>query len=239
MKHEAKTKNQDRPPLLRDFHEYLNQQDLLASTCKGYFSDVQSYVRYCANHPTAALDDSHLLSVFLDRYADKPYRKARTSASLRLFFEFLRQKGLIDSDPLPRLPRGRFAVALGAKPMEPLEQKVPTEPEEERVVPISNLPPDSSDVPHLSRDFTIQRLRREMAHLKAEIKRLSDAKRFKDAKLLKQKQLWNLGLDYGEWPSMGEALRNLREIESGIIYEGRLFEDELQSERSELERRKE
>ncbi len=47
---------------------------------------------------------------------------------------------------------------------------------------------------------------------------------------MKQKHLWKLGFDYGEWPTMGEALHNLQEIESGIIYEGRLFEDELQSE---------
>jgi len=31
-------------------------------------------------------------------------------------------------------------------------------------------------------------------------------------------------------PRMGEALHNLQEIESGIIYEGRLFEDELQKQ---------
>ncbi len=31
-------------------------------------------------------------------------------------------------------------------------------------------------------------------------------------------------------PRMGEALYNLQEIESGIIYEGRLFEDELQKQ---------
>ena len=215
--------------LERDFHEYLNQQDLLASTCKSYFSDVQSYVHYCADHPTASVDDSHLLNSFLNRYANKPNSKARTSASLRLFFEFLRQIGFIESDPLPRLPRGRFSVAPGDKPpLEPHLPKGPTEPQEERVVPISNLPPNSSDVPHLAHDFTIQRLRREMSRLKAEIKRLSDAKRHKDATLLKQKHLWRLGFDYAEWPTMGEAIRNLQEIESAIAHEGRMFEDELQ-----------
>ena len=220
---------------MRDFHDYLNQQDLSASTRKTYFSDVQSFVRYCAYHPTAALDDSHLLNGFLGRYADKPTTKARTSASLRSFFEFLRQKGLIDSDPMPRLPRGRFAVAPGGKlPVEPLLQG-PTEPKEEKVVPISNLPEDSSDLPHLARDFTIQRLRWERSHLKAEIKRLAQANTHKDAKLLKQKHIWTLGLDYGEWPRLGEALRNVEEIEMAIAHKGRLFEDELQSE---VDRRK-
>jgi len=224
---------------MRDFHEYLNQQDLSASTRKGYFSDVRSFLSYCAYRPTAALDDSHLLTIFLDRYADKPTTKARTSASLRLFFEFLRQKGLIDSDPMPRLARGRFAVAPGGKlPVEPLLQG-PTEPEEDKVVPISNLPEDRGAAPDSDRDFTVQRLRREISRLKSELKRSDDARRFKDAKLLKQKHLWRLGFDYDEWPTMGEALRNLQEIESGIIYEGRIAKDELQSEESELERRKE
>ena len=104
-----------------------------------------------------------------------------------------------------------------------------------RVVPISNLPEDRSAAPDSDRDFTIQRLRREISHLKAELRRSDDAKRFKTSKLLKQKHLWKLGLDYGEWPTIGEAMRNLNEIESGIVYEGRSFEDELQSE---VERRK-
>jgi len=104
-----------------------------------------------------------------------------------------------------------------------------------RVVPISNLPEDSSDLPHLARDFTIQRLRRERSHLKAEIKRLAQANTYKDAKLLKQKHLWKLGLDYGEWPTLGEDLRNVEEIESALIHKGREFDDELQSE---VDRRK-
>ena len=104
-----------------------------------------------------------------------------------------------------------------------------------RVVPISNLPEDRSAAPDSDRDFAIQRLRREISRLKAELKRYADADRFKTSKLLKQKHLWRLGFDYGEWPTMGEAIRNLQEIESGIIYEGRKFDDELQSE---LDRRK-
>jgi len=32
---------------------------------------------------------------------------------------------------------------------------------------------------------------------------------------------------FGEWPTMGEALHNLNEIESAIVHEGRMFEDEL------------
>ena len=103
-----------------------------------------------------------------------------------------------------------------------------TKPKEERVVPISNLPEDKGTFPDSDRDFTIQRLRRQISHLKSELKSLTDAKRYKDGKLLKQKHLWKLGLDYGEWPTIGEALHNLNEIESGIIYEGRMFEDELQ-----------
>ena len=47
---------------------------------------------------------------------------------------------------------------------------------------------------------------------------------------MKQKRLWKLGLDYGEWPTMGETLHNLNEIESGIVYEGRMFEDGLQKQ---------
>jgi len=35
---------------------------------------------------------------------------------------------------------------------------------------------------------------------------------------------------FGEWPTMCEALHNLNEIESGIVYEGRMFEDELQKQ---------
>ncbi len=108
-----------------------------------------------------------------------------------------------------------------------------------RIVPISNLPEDRGGAPDSDRDFTIQRLRREVSRLKAELKRYADADRFKTSKLLKQRNLWRLGFDYGEWPTMGEALRNLQEIESGIIYEGRIAKDELQSEESELERRKE
>ena len=104
-----------------------------------------------------------------------------------------------------------------------------------RVVPISNLPEDRSAAADSNRDFTIQRLRREVSYLKTEIKRHADAIRFKDSKLLKQKHLWKLDLDYGDWPTLGEALHNLQEIESALIYEGRLFDDELQSE---LERRK-
>ena len=104
-----------------------------------------------------------------------------------------------------------------------------------RVVPLSNLPEDRGAAPDSDRDFAIQRLRREISHLKAEIKRLSHALRYKDAKLLKQKHLWRLGFDYGEWPTLGEALHNLQEIESALIQEGRLFEDELQSE---VDRRK-
>jgi len=104
-----------------------------------------------------------------------------------------------------------------------------TKRKEERVVPISNLPEDSSDVPELARDFTIQRLRREKSYLKAIIKRQANAIRYKDGKLLKQKHLWKLGLDYGEWPTLGEALRNLQEIESALIQEGRWFDDELQN----------
>jgi len=229
MKRGTNPKRQVKSALLRDFREYLNQQDLSASTRKGYLSSAQSYLRYCADHLTAALDDRPSLTIFLDRYADKPSTKATKSASLRLFFEFLRQKGFIESDPMPRLPRGRFSVALGSKPMEPLLQE-PTEPEEERVVPISNLPPDSSDVPYSDRDFTVQRLRREVSRLKAEIKRLSDAKRYKDATLLKQQHIWRLGFDYGEWPTMGESIRNLQEIEAAIAHVGRMFEDELQGE---------
>ncbi len=99
-----------------------------------------------------------------------------------------------------------------------------------RVVPISNLSEDRGAFPDSDRDFTIQRLRRELSRLKVELKRSDDARRFKDAKLIKQRHLWRLGFDYGEWPTMGEALRNLQEIESGIIYEGRLFEDELQNQ---------
>jgi len=92
-----------------------------------------------------------------------------------------------------------------------------------RVVPISNLPDDRSATPDSDRDFAIQRLRREISRFKAEIKRYADANRFKTSKLLKQKHLWKLGFDYGEWPTLGEALRNLKEIESALIYEGRLF----------------
>ncbi len=99
-----------------------------------------------------------------------------------------------------------------------------------RVVPISNLPADTGMVPKLERDFVIQRLRRELSHLKSEIKSLSDANRFKNIKLMKQRHLWKLGLQYGEWPSLGEVYRNLKEIESGIAYEGRPFEDELQKQ---------
>jgi len=101
---------------------------------------------------------------------------------------------------------------------------------EERVVPISNLPEDKGAFPYSDRDFTVQRLRREVSRLKSEIKSLTDAIRYKNTKLMKQKHLWKLGLDYGEWPTMGEALHNLNEIESGIVYEGRMFEDELQKQ---------
>ncbi len=68
------------------------------------------------------------------------------------------------------------------------------------VVPISNLPKDRGTFPDSDRDFTVQRLRREISHLKAELRRSADAKRFKTSKLLKQKHLWKLGLDYGECP---------------------------------------
>jgi len=129
----------------------------------------------------------------------------------------------------PGFPGGDFPFFLAASHPEPRPQE-PAEPKEERVVPISNLPENSSDVPELIRDFAIQRLRRQISHLKSEIKSLTDAKRYKDGKLLKQKHLWKLGLDYGEWPTLGEALRNLTEIESGIVYEGRLFTDELQKQ---------
>ncbi len=39
--------------------------------------------------------------------------------------------------------------------------------------------------------------------MRSEIKSLVDAIRHKDTKLMKQKYLWELGLDYGEWPTMG------------------------------------
>lgn len=62
-----------------------------------------------------------------------------------------------------------------------------------------------------------------------------DAIRFKNIKLLKQRHLWRLGLDYGEWMTMGQVLRNLREIESGLAYEGRMFASEMDKE---LDRKK-
>jgi len=89
---------------------------------------------------------------------------------------------------------------------------------------------DNSAVPRLDRDFTVQRPRWEVSRLKSEIKTLTDAIRYKNTKLMKQKRLWKLGIDYGEWPTMGEVLHNLNEIESGIIYKGRMFEDELQKQ---------
>ncbi len=70
--------------------------------------------------------------------------------------------------------------------------------EREKVVPISNLPAGTGMVPKVERDFVIQRLRREISHLKSEIKSLMDAIRFKNIKLMKQRHLWKLGLDYNE-----------------------------------------
>lgn len=89
----------------------------------------------------------------------------------------------------------------------------------ERVFPISKVPvlesqPDS--------EFRLYAAEREVSYLRAEIQRLKAAVRFKDERLRDQRDLWRLGLDYGEWPTMGQVLRNLDKLESAIEYTGPL-----------------
>ncbi len=119
-------KGQDRPALMRDFHEYLNRQDFCDSTRKAYSSDVQSYVRYCADHPTASLLSGGRLDMgttlssvgsvgTFGRWGSCWFH-VHTLCHPREINTSVSEIRSIKSDPLPRLPRGRFSVALDHKP---------------------------------------------------------------------------------------------------------------------------
>ena len=237
MKHEAKTKNQDRSALLRDFRAYLEQGDLGYWTKDNYFYDAQGYVYHCNGRPRLKLDNPGLLASFLGRYASKPHQKARRSTSLRAFFDFLRERGVIDSNPLPRLPRGRFAVGPDGKPtMKPL-LKLPTEWEQEKALePIPRPEPEGANRTYIrrvvplryetgdgipsGRDFAVIKLGRELNFYREEIARLKEAMRQKDLTLKEQQDLWYLGLNFNKWPSIEKAYDNLSKIKSVLNYEG-------------------
>lgn len=232
----TETKAQDKPALMRDFRAYLEQGDLGYWTTDNYFYDAQAYVCHCNGRPRLKLDNPGLLARFLGQFASKPHQKARKSTSLRAFFDFLRERGVIESDPLPRLPRGRFAVGPHGKPtMKPL-LKLPTEweqgkalepilrPEPEganrsytrRVVPLRD---ETGDGIPSERDFEVMKLERELNFYRIQFARLKEAVRQKDLTLKEQQDLWRLGLDFNKWPSIGGALDNLSKIKSALNYE--------------------
>ncbi len=108
----------------------------------------------------------------------------------------------------------------------------PLPADERRVVPISNLPKrDSFHIPS-ERDLEIYRLNRQLSHQKGEIKRKLEAIRFKNLHLTKWLHMAELGLDYGEWPTLGEFQRLFKETKAAIQHEGKPYfgdDDEMTS----------
>ena len=92
---------------------------------------------------------------------------------------------------------------------------VPSHQPSDKVVPISNLP--QLELPAYDpQNFQIQWLQRQVSHRRGDLEFLSDATTYKDNKIRAQVELWQLGLDYGEWPTLGYALSNLQKLKGAL-----------------------
>lgn len=90
---------------------------------------------------------------------------------------------------------------------------------DKRIVPISNLPhPDTEE--EIPKSLRVYQLRREVAFLRGELVRVKEQVRFKDQVLKEQIDYFHLGLDDGEWTTLGHVLLMVKRLESSYSYQG-------------------
>jgi hypothetical protein len=95
---------------------------------------------------------------------------------------------------------------------------------------ISNYP--EADEPEISqRDFTVYRLRRQVASLRADVKNKNDKLTKCLLQLVDEQRMYKLGLQEGQWETYSEIQRRLHRIE-GLIA---LIQDPIAGQHTELE----
>jgi len=92
-----------------------------------------------------------------------------------------------------------------------------------RITPLRDL--ESHDEPLGGRSFRIYRLERELGFQKGEVVRHKEIIRVLRGALEEQRDMWALGLDANEWPTIGQVHRLINRLNSALDYKGPSFTD--------------
>ncbi len=88
------------------------------------------------------------------------------------------------------------------------------------VIPLREYHP--SGVPS-EKEFRVYQLEREITHQINELVRHKEIIRVLRSALVEEKDMWDLGLNHGQWPSIGQVHKLLNRIESALDYKGPAF----------------
>ena len=86
-----------------------------------------------------------------------------------------------------------------------------------RIVPLRDSKGELEGSPS-KHDFELLKLERELNYFRAEMTRLRGAIRDKDLALKAQADLWHLGMDFGEWPTMEALLSVLPRCGQNLLH---------------------
>ena len=113
---------------------------------------------------------------------------------------------------------------MSKRPLKPTTPVLPFGPTTGRqphvIVPLQEHHTPASDSIPTEKEFRTYKLEREVHHRGNEIVRHKEIIRVLKNALEEQKDMWLLGLDQGEWPSIGQVHQMLGRIKGALDYKG-------------------
>jgi hypothetical protein len=202
----------DTTKLLEGFRDDLKRAELLPTSLNTYVRTARRFLEFLEMEKRA-LKDPEAAKEFLGVRKSSPDK-----TQLRSFYDYLLRRKLVPRNFLGPLNANwsylRTRDGKAKDPVTPAETLLKDDPA--AIVPLSGLPPEAPS----QETFTSQKQQREIAFLRNHVRRLLEAIRQRDNLLMEQRDLWQLGLDHGIWPTMGEALSISKKFESVINYRG-------------------